>query len=82
MTQKAVVKPRQNLKWTATLVQDGPSRSTTGPDAEEMETARLLARVEDCLPWCEACRGLGEYRQSPNRELRPCGYCSDLERHP
>ena len=48
----------------------------------ELDAARLRAGVEDCLPWCEACRGLGEYRQGPARELRPCGYCSDLKRHP
>jgi hypothetical protein len=52
------------------------------PVPVEPDAARLIAGVEDCLPWCEACRGLGEYRQGPNREPRPCGYCSDLKRHP
>ena len=78
---KADVKPRQDLK-SATLNRDGPSRSTPGPDAEEMETAMFLAGVEDCLPWCDACRGLGEYRQGPNREMKRCGYCSVIKRHP
>ena len=33
--QQADVKPRQNLKWPATLNRDGPSRSTTGPEMDE-----------------------------------------------
>ena len=55
---------------------------TTVQPTVEVDAARLLAGVEDCLPWCEACRGLGEYRQGPNRELRPCGYCAAIKRHP
>ena len=52
------------------------------PEPVELDADRLRAGVEDCLPWCEACRGLGEYRQGPNRELRPCGYCAAIKRHP